>query len=1091
MNNIKIEMDINDKNGNIANICGFKVKAINNEALKYLFKSYKPEALKTTNSNPLLESEGLNNMFKFITNDDFIESYLYDEDEDFDAKIDALFEGIKTSYSIITTNKEKYQKVFNILKVQNLKLKELSNNEDKIADKYKKLISIIENNSVKLTNNTDMTINIQESEVFSSVNFINNDIKSKKSKTNKVNTIFPFNQNANSAFLNSCLKLGNKLNVGSAFDDIELTISNFEKAITYYQNNRDIDSKLKNDKTFELYFTGTFRKPVKITTISKAQQIKNDIESSKTLNYSKINNVKLNEKNSNKDISLRLLEYIIEPFEIIVDIPLIQDEKIKRIYTLGNLINRKVHILFDKLKNSQLEYNDGMILDSDTGEIITNKKNTKLILDILGEKYNQKVGDLEAKYDHIMTSLTGTIKPYWWQKELIENASNGISQITVGPTSGGKTLGSGLALIKILNNSKNGEICVYSAPTDPLAIQIFSNMYASFPIRDKMAIICGCAVYIPENPTLYIGTPKELRDYFTNINSNLVYGNESESANTLIPKCITDTNIKKIHALIIDECHTMAENYSTSQDEKKTSAANQELLSMLDNTEPRIFIGLSATMSYESILEMNKLVKQKTKIEEIKTIYYDHSDIGRYEEPDTKIEDRIMAYKLPQERFPIVMKAGEITKATHDDELNEKVDINPIFIEKLLYKAKEENVLPIVIFFENEDIAITQFRNYNEYVNNRSNSSEWFSVKNQYLKQRETKIGDTDFYNSYTNILEELIMKQIKSANNNTDTIPFSIIKPLYNKFQKETLHNFNINNIPFTIDLFAFLIEFFTDPVFRFESKVHPYYNFGDNGNIPNFLNMDESNDFKELLTAQGINFNTSGGNNLYNLNINGLRNGLSLLTSSSPVGSQLMSTDIVNSIKKNGSSVKSAATFADKIMSTGIDLPYLSSCICQYEVNDMSASQYLQESGRAGRNKGNGIFDRSITFSVNVRNAFTIANAENLSFYSNDFTSNFYTPENITDKFSIIVQNSNSIFDLIKVGQNVNIESFISEELFPGVLQLKQTSERLNYIKRELRELYETCKLVCPDTCRLYIEPLFQLFQKEGYTLVMTSAR
>lgn len=1090
MNNIKIEMNINDKNGNIANICGFKVKAINNDALKYLFKIYKPEILKTANSNPLLESEGLNSIFKFITNEDFIEFYLEDDDE-FDTKFDALFEGIKTSYSIIASNKEKYQNLFIILDKQIPKLKELYNEDSKISEKYKKLVKIIESESFKTINNADTFKKPVEREIFSSINFINNDIKSKKTRSNKVNTILPFNPNANNAFLNSCLKLGNKLNVGSAFDNIKDTINNFEKAITYYQNNRGIDTKLKNDKTFELYFSGFFRKPVKTTVISKAQQIKNDIESSKTLNYSKINNVKLNKKFLNKDISLRLLEYIIESFEIIVDIPAtIKDEKIKRIYTLGNLLNNSSYSLFNKLRNSSLNYTDGMILDFDSGEIITNRKVTKLILDILGEQYNQKVADLEDKYDHIMTTLTGTIKPYWWQKELIENASNGISQITVGPTSGGKTLGSGLALIKILNNSKNNEICVYSAPTDPLAIQIFSNMYASFPIRDKMAIICGCAVYIPENPTLYIGTPKELRDYFTNINNNLVYGNESESANTLIPKCITDTNIKKIHALIIDECHTMAENYSNSQDERKTSAANQELLLMLDNTEPRIFIGLSATMSYDSIIEMNELVKQKTKIDEIKTIYYDHSDIGKYEKPDIKIEDRIMAYQLPQERYPIVMKSGEITKATHDEELNERVDINPVFIEKLLYKAKEENVLPIVIFFKNEDIAITQFRNYNEYVNNRSNSSEWFSVKNQYLKQRETKLGDNDFYNSYTNILEELIMKQIKSANNSTDTIPFSIIKPLYNRFQKETLYNFNINNVIFTIDLYAFLIEFFTEPAFRFESKIHHYYNFGDNGNIPNFLNIDESNDFTDLLNAQGIDFNSSGGNNLYNLNINGLKNGLSLLTSSSPVGSQLMSTDIVNSIKKNGSSIKSAATFADKIMSTGIDLPYRSSCMCEYEVIDMSASQYLQGSGRAGRNKGNGIFDRSITFSVNVRNAFTIANAENLSFYSDNFTSNFYTPQNILDKFSIIVQNSNSIFELIKVGQNVNIESFISEELFPGVLQLKQISERLNYIKRELRELYETCKLVCPDTCRLYIEPLFQLFQKEGYTLVMTSA-
>lgn len=1088
-----------DNEENVVNICGRKFKEFNVSMMKCLFTKYKDENMRKIGvDNPLFNKTRLTQMCNLIIDSRFIESY-NNEDDEFNQLVDSLFDCLDECFKNIVGRREDpaTKTLFDVLKNFKDTFSAYSSDEDlqeNLQQNFGRLSADITTKAAVSRNTGSVGLTATVRKMFSGIEFINEDIASGES-TIKDSSIFPFDVSASDAFLRSCEALGNKIKTGVMMGDVNTLLDTYKSAFCYFY-----------------YTIRKYTTPNSLTSMTDAQKF-NFFFTGSTSIEDKTRPPLLDNKGKvveryyrtvvHKDISIRFLEYLTDFCAIYADQLGTQDIFSRNLQKFTQISNLE---LIDKLKNSVLSY-EGDIIKCDSLPIDERsaKKITKNLFDVLipiGAAGNAK----EEAYLSIQESVTTRMKPYWWQQEAIDKAKYGQSFINIGPTSGGKTFGAMLVIAKLIFLPKTqGKLFVFSSPIDQLAIQTFSSMYVSFEgIRDKIALICGCATYIPAGATFFIGTPKELRDYFREIPDEVEY--EKSNASVLLPKCITQSRMKKAYTLIIDECHTISENYIPTYDGRKISKANEELLEMLHEDvqegekNERIFVGLSATLSDVSMRALVNRVREKTNISDIDIIYYDYPDIGKYDKPTEDIIERVSAHKLPQIKYPVCLKNGIITKALIEDEIMENIEINPPFIEQLLYKAKEEQVLPIALFFESEAQGISKFRSFIDYVNRRIDQSQWKALYLTYHAELESRssransqVKIQELKTEYEEKLKQKILEHLGEIRTvGSHIIPFSILNPLLNMFKSLSREEFDNTSMKFTIDLYAFLVEYceYKKTGHLFQCRIHPYYNFGDNGIIPIIDNGDNTSDFSVLLQAQDITSNNRGGNALINITMNGLEYGFSIMTSSIPVGTQMKNAEIVNSLKVDKNKMKSSASFCDYGMSQGVDLPFNSVAIFREYPDDISESQYLQENGRCGRNRGDGKFGKSITFTINVKNAFRIRTAENLSFESTQLSANFYLPEEITEKLSNIVQNTESVISLIQTKQSVNIESFITEELFPGVLHLKQTSERINFIKRELREMYEICKVVCPKTAQQYIAPLFRVFQKEGYSLIMASA-
>jgi hypothetical protein len=914
-----------------------------------------------------------------------------------------------------------------------------SESDSQIAEVYKLIVDAVNTRANPVPELA--TLSISRKAVFNADDFVSADVRN-RNHGHPSATMRTFDESGIDPFMRLCSEFGNRLGVGTMMGSVEELVSNLKSAMVYYYKN------IADGEPF----TGT--------TIVNSSVVLNTTEAIvgrtiKEMQGRSIKSAAVEQTTlDNADVSLRFIEYGLD---------IVRDRDVNTMDEFG----KRLAALRSVPPSVLAELRGKRVVGSSIDGLDARTSNT--ILKFLSAPTGQGT---KAAFMTVQQTIKLQKRPYWWQQRAIVLAKERRSFIIVGPTSGGKTYAAGLIIASLLGSQDRR--FVYSAPTDLLAIQTFAGFVVSFKeLSDRVAIICGCATYIPTNARVYVGTPKELRDYLTRVDPDAGGSTTAE----LLMNSVLNAETVTGYDLVVDECHTMSEEYDPTDTGRVVSRATEELMGIIGSG---VFVGLSATLSNASVASLVHRVSTKTGIRDIELIQYDYSDVGVYTEPTTpRLET-----PLPQERYPVRIVDGIVTKAESPAEL-QPIEITMELLDQLVYTAKAENLLPCLMFFDTEAETIARFRSYLAYIKNRTQGSRWSALSKQYHHTIERGGSINKDGNSLFDINQDflqVVLAELKTRpTENTDVIPPSLIEEhlkVYERYAGAPL-GYAVANF----DVYALLDELRRFSVSKrfFDSPVHPFYNFSQKRDTV----VDEGQDFIQLLRAQDIDVRDRRGFSLLENIRNGLEYGVSVITSSLPLGFQMETMQIVNSLKK-GTLVQSSLTFGDDGVAQGIDLPFKSVIICRSEYGPMQPSKFFQENGRCGRNTGSGRFDKSRTMTVNVSNIFDIRGTEDLSFSQDVASPNYFKPNELAERLIHIVRSANAV-----INEGVPPDSMIDESLFPGVItDTTKKSERIRIVKSELRELYEVCKVMCPRTAADFIQPIYSRFMNEGNALIMNSA-
>ena len=152
-----------------------------------------------------------------------------------------------------------------------------------------------------------------------------------------------------------------------------------------------------------------------------------------------------------------------------------------------------------------------------------------------------------------------------WQNALVESILSGESVIAVGPTSGGKTLTSMVALDRLFRQDKEKTL-IYVAPNFYQALQAYCSMVKSFP-KQTFGLITGSININPRDCKYWVGTPEHLWTFARAGNMKFNIG-------------------------IMDEIHTISSPDTATLENKRKAVCLAKLIGLIQNQ----FVGLSATI---------------------------------------------------------------------------------------------------------------------------------------------------------------------------------------------------------------------------------------------------------------------------------------------------------------------------------------------------------------------------------------------------------------------------------------------------------------------------------------------------------------
>lgn len=721
-----------------------------------------------------------------------------------------------------------------------------------------------------------------------------------------------------------------------------------------------------------------------------------------------------------------------------------------------------------------------------TDQIIDNIGDSKLDDEFCAKSYEQVTGE------------TGNqMRLYWWQKEAVDYAIAMESFILSGPTSGGKTFASMMIMAKIIsmiNHSREttslGEkpLFVYCAPTDPLALQTYSNMIVSFPrIANTIAIVSSSLVNVPINASIFVGTPKHLRDVFIQRDFSILT-RQGVPPTERLKQYVETINHRNIASLVVDEVHVLSPSYNSSGDSDIAAKSIEDMIGFLrSNGSIKQFIGLSATLPGDSSNVLREKIESLTSVNgepgiRPHLLNYKISDIGKYERDDESLSDR--PETMPQEPYPVLYDLT--VRKLRDDTRPSQIDITPEFIEQLLFKMKEENVLPAAMFFETEVDAIFALRDFMSYIDMKTKSSIWVAMRKEYRMKRNSNIP-IDVNDLVRKIHSKI--SELASSPGHSNRVPLSLIEPLISvyrlKFPTEPLPE-SINYSP---DLYAFLLEIidYNDGSPLFERTIHPFYDFGgvSESELNRMTIPEIESDFINIMRGQMIDNTTSS--TFRDLLIDGLRHGIGMVTSTAPLAFQVQVSRLLKRIKDDPSGKGIGAVFCDGQMSMGVDYPFNSVAIIRKKISPLCPSEFFQMNGRAGRK-----FQRAITFMVNVENCHGMRNTDTIDFDLSNTLSEYYQPAEIANAAIKII----GIFKQISGGRAIlpdktsDSDKLIDDiDAFPKLISRGDNFTNLILVKEHLRELFNVLKVAAPEVSTKYILPLYMYTQKACFDNALNS--
>lgn len=710
---------------------------------------------------------------------------------------------------------------------------------------------------------------------------------------------------------------------------------------------------------------------------------------------------------------------------------------------------------------------------------------------------------LKALLDGNFENLKSGLVLDWWQNSFMTYLQEGKSFVLVGDTSGGKTFISLLGMQHIFNKYTHDPDAkfIYLAPTSQLALLQYSNILAQNESNsDKFGICYKSIVDIPPTARVIIGTPIDVRRYLIqpmfSKNENITEDNIPEK----IPQAIAQSFVMNCRVIFIDEVQTLSPTYVQTQEVEQLMEckAIEEVLQTINiksHPDSQV-VCISATLSDESIDNLKAKISSITGIHQIETIKYTSEDIGLTHLKDKDTFEPIMkSVKI----LPIKIQGKSIDEITEN--INEQKLTNET-LEMIIRDAYEKrNVLPISFYRESELATIQMYKDFISYLEEKNRACiQWFLLKSDYDAQVENikfeSLTSTDKRTRWLKIISDKI-DEIKNQVN-IDQIVYEPSKTFlelfafYNKTikliftQKDVLDE----NTILSAELYGLLYEFnlITIKEMAFQGVIHPYYRFTKVSNSNTFLMQDSETGadsmLKTILMAQNAD-PSSNTSSITPFILRGLAFGVSVITSSIPVGFQLEIFKFIN-IKSRGSESAIPILFSEYGMSMGINTSLMSVCILRKECQEIGASEFKQIIGRPGR-RGNKSLSVPIAYTFNISNVLTLNRLETLDFNLSGITSNFFTDREIYDYLSRLMIKYELNKGIVVTMDEVSSEKIMIGDSFKDIGGDSILLVRKNQLaKLQVAEIYHVCKNLFPNIAESVLKKLYLFLQKaEFYNL------
>jgi hypothetical protein len=280
------------------------------------------------------------------------------------------------------------------------------------------------------------------------------------------------------------------------------------------------------------------------------------------------------------------------------------------------------------------------------------------------------------------------------------------------------------------------------------------------------------------------------------------------------------------------------------------------------------------------------------------------------------------------------------------------------------------------------------------------------------------------------------------------------------------------------------------------FSKDIHPYYRFSTISSTESFFNTTNSvtnneTTLKKLLVAQNAadpNSNTGG---IIPLIMRGISFGVSLITSSIPLGFQLEIFKFIKvKSKQTGEFSPIPILIGEFGMSTGVNFSTMSVCIVRPMLGNLGASEFNQIAGRPGR-RGNANTRAPVVYTFNVENTLDFLNHEkryeNLDFNVDHIKSNFFDPKEVYDFMCKLIVKFENNKDIIAQKVETTSDMILSGDCFKGIGGSDLLMVRKNQLaKYQIRELFDICKNLFPKIVDVQLRAIFEFLQKaEFYNL------
>lgn len=260
-----------------------------------------------------------------------------------------------------------------------------------------------------------------------------------------------------------------------------------------------------------------------------------------------------------------------------------------------------------------------------------------------------------------------------WQTSLVESILNGESVIAIGPTSGGKTLTSMVALDQLFRRGGDTTL-MYVAPNFYQAFQAYCSMVKTFP-RQTFGLITGMINSNPKGCKYWVGTPEHLWTF-------------------------ARASDMKFNIGIIDEIHTISSPESISVENRRKASCLVKLISLIKNQ----FVGLSATIHPDDEAKLAKYVQNILSENGIKI----------------SVEYGLGGNKI--KRFiPLVNKVftGNDILDVSEVKADRNIRVTPENTFKLMKILNDKKMTPSLIFDMEEKASYTLFSSLVKYMNDK------------------------------------------------------------------------------------------------------------------------------------------------------------------------------------------------------------------------------------------------------------------------------------------------------------------------------------------------------------------------------------